>query len=64
MIVILAENEAAIKSLSCITSQLYKERIKELIKKYSDKHKDLHGSISKIGKVIDKVNLTIKLEKL
>lgn len=41
--------------MSCIASQIYKERIKELVKKYSDKHKDLHGSISKIGKVIDKV---------
>ncbi|UJR09871.1 hypothetical protein I4U23_014093 [Adineta vaga] len=28
--------------------------IKPLAKQYSDKHKDLHGSISKIGKTIDK----------
>ena len=30
------------------------ERIRPLAKQYSDKHKDLHGSISKIGKTIDK----------
>ena len=35
--------------------QQCKEQIKDLVKKYSDKHKDLHASISKIGKVIDKV---------
>jgi len=28
--------------------------VKPLAKQYSDKHKDLHGSISKIGKTIDK----------
>jgi hypothetical protein len=30
------------------------DTIKPLAKQYSDKHKDLHGSISKIGKTIDK----------
>jgi hypothetical protein len=30
------------------------ETIKPVAKQYSDKHKDLHGSISKIGKTIDK----------
>jgi hypothetical protein len=28
--------------------------VKPLAKQYSDKHKDLHGSISKIGKTIDR----------
>lgn len=42
-------------SVSALSSILRcKEKIKEFIKKYSDEHKDLHGSISKIGKVIDK----------
>jgi translation elongation factor EF-G len=31
-----------------------RDTIKPLAKQYSDKHKDLHGSISKIGKTIDK----------
>ena len=31
-----------------------RDSIKPLAKQYSDKHKDLHGSISKIGKTIDK----------
>ncbi|CAF3384971.1 unnamed protein product [Rotaria sp. Silwood1] len=31
-----------------------RETIKPFAKQYSDKHKDLHGSISKIGKTIDK----------
>ncbi|CAF0784896.1 unnamed protein product [Adineta ricciae] len=31
-----------------------RETIKPLAKQYSDKHKELHGSISKIGKTIDK----------
>jgi len=31
-----------------------RDTIKPVAKQYSDKHKDLHGSISKIGKTIDK----------
>lgn len=31
-----------------------RDTIKPLAKQYSDKHKDLHGSISKIGKTVDK----------
>jgi len=31
-----------------------RDTIKPLAKQYSDKHKELHGSISKIGKIIDK----------
>ncbi len=43
------------KQVASLSSQLIKEQIKSLAKRYSEKHKDLHGSISKIGKVIDKV---------
>lgn len=42
--------------------QQCKEQIKDLVKKYSDKHKDLHGSISKIGKVIDKVKTILYIK--
>jgi E3 ubiquitin-protein transferase RMND5 len=44
----------SLKSKSFASIQLCKEQIKEFSKRFSDKHKDLHGSISKIGKVIDK----------
>lgn len=48
------DNESIFKNTSIVSTQLVRDNIKELIKKYSDKHKDLHGTISKIGKVIDK----------
>ncbi len=49
------ENDQALNVTSIAYVQQCKEQIRDLVKKYSDKHKDLHGSISKIGKVIDKV---------
>jgi hypothetical protein len=42
-----SSDDQSIKTNICDT-------IKPLAKQYSDKHKDLHGSISKIGKTIDK----------
>lgn len=48
------ENEQVLAASSLAHIQQCKEQIKEFIKKYSDNHKDMHGSISKIGKVIDK----------
>ena len=51
-----AENDQALNANALTYIQQSKEQIKEFIKKYLDKHKDLHGNISKIGKVIDKVN--------
>lgn len=48
------EDEANLKTVAGTSIQQCKEQLKEFIKRYSDKHKDLHGSISKIGKVIDK----------
>lgn len=49
------ENDSAMKSTATVSVQSCKEQIKEFMKRYSDKHKDLHASVSKIGKVIDKV---------
>ncbi len=54
------ENEQKLSTNSLVYIQQCKEQIKDCIKKYSDKHKDLHGSISKIGKVIDKVSFNIE----
>ena len=53
-----ADSDQALAANSLAYIQQCKEQIKDCIKKYSDKHKDLHGSISKIGKVIDKVRET------
>jgi hypothetical protein len=49
------ENDQDLKTNALVQMQSCKEQIKEFIKNYSDKHKDLHASVSKIGKVIDKV---------
>lgn len=48
------ENDQVINVNVIAYVQQCKEQIRDFVKKYSDKHKDLHGSISKIGKVIDK----------
>ena len=50
------ENDQNLKSVAATLVQTCKEQIKEFIKNYSEKHKDLHANVSKIGKIIDKVN--------
>ncbi len=55
------DNDQNLKTQAAATVQSCKEQIKEFIKSYSDKHKDLHANVSKIGKVIDKVNQNLKM---
>ena len=37
----------------------YQQKIKDTLVKVSSEHKDLHGSVSKVGKTIDRVMLII-----